>query len=30
LPSLTDLELLGGPVRLRAGDQLVQLEFDRR
>ena len=30
LPSLTELELLGGPVRLRAGDQLVQLEFDRR
>jgi hypothetical protein len=30
LPSLTELELLGGPVRLRAGDQLVQLEFNRR
>ena len=28
LPSLEELEGLGGPVRLRAGDQLVQLEFD--
>jgi hypothetical protein len=30
LPSLAELERLGGPVRLRFGDQLVQLEFDRR
>jgi hypothetical protein len=29
LPSLEELEGLGGPVRLRAGDQLVQVEFDR-
>jgi hypothetical protein len=29
LPSLEELERLGGPVRLRVGDQLVQLEFDR-
>jgi hypothetical protein len=30
LPGLAELERLGGPVRLRVGDQLVQLEFDRR
>jgi hypothetical protein len=30
LPSLVELGRLGGPVRLRVGDQLVQLEFDRR
>ena len=30
LPSLSKLERLGGPVRLRVGDQLVQLEFSRR
>ncbi|NHZ73346.1 MAG: hypothetical protein GWP16_02615 [Nitrospirae bacterium] len=30
LPSLADLKRLGGPVRLRVGDQLVQLEFDRQ
>ena len=30
LPSLAELNRLGGPVRLRVGDRLVQLEFDRR
>ena len=30
LPNLAKLERLGGPVRLRVGNQLVQLEFDRR
>lgn len=28
LPNLTELERLGGPVRLRVGDRLVQLEFE--
>jgi hypothetical protein len=30
LPSLAELQRLGGPVRLRVGDQLVQLEVDRQ
>lgn len=30
LPNIEDLGRLGGPVRLRVGDQLVQVEFDRR
>ena len=29
LPNLAELERLGGPVRLRIGDRLVQLEFNR-
>jgi anti-sigma factor RsiW len=29
LPNLSELERLGGPVRLRVGDQLVQVEFTR-
>lgn len=29
LPSISELERLGGPVRLRVGDRVIQIDFDR-